>query len=536
MPDNRQLGIYWGNNALYGIVSDGTTPHNKFQIPLSDNIKAHIMDGPLSPGGMELISSLQNTLRKQKISNSVINLSLNTKDIIFRSFVIPWMQDYEIPNVVEFEASKYVPFSLEELTFAYHSITVTENNNKKLRIIFVAIKKDVLENYTSYFKEAAIQTTLIEPAALSLIRTLRSKDLIPSNETVALIEKEEVGRIIVVDNGIPQFVREFYLSDEPPSEQVTSKNSEDDIKKLTKEVRISLDYFNRQNEQLQVKRIFVLASSNLNELSKILEENLNIQVVGIDNQSIFGDTTETEIGFLNAYGTSIAASISGPIHFNFIQQNSVAIVKPKMSAPKKTINFKSIIKTALICGPLLIGAIFLSNTRTQKFKKEVVTLKADLGEFQDTDISFIEQKEITLSTRLLHFEKIRTESNITEFLVTIPETLPEGTWIDKLSIIYDDPTIETTAPKKIKKKTTPNQPQTKPIFTMNIEGYAFSENKNNQFRLINTLLKNLKDNATFADYFDDIDLETTMAQNLNDHSVTSFKIVCTLLNEPKRSK
>ncbi|MCK5014137.1 MAG: pilus assembly protein PilM [Candidatus Omnitrophica bacterium] len=540
MDDEKKLGVYWGNSGLFFVETQETSPVNIFQIPFDEDVKEALKNGPASINKMDLGSNIEGVLREQGLIGSPVNLSLPAKDIIFRSFVIPWMEEHEVKSAVEFEASKYIPFSLEKLSFSFYPIRFAEKNTKWLRIIFVAIKSNTLSSYTKTLEDASLQIDLIEPAPSSLIRALSSKlkNVIPKNQTIALIEKENVARITIVDNDIPQFVREFHLSTMGTANQA-EENSEDSIKKLIGEVRISLDYFDRQNEQLQVEQAILLSSSDLEELSQVLEKNLPISIIPIDDQSILGDPSKKELGYLNAYGASIISTVSSVLYFKFSKPGSGALSKPKVSIPRKPINYKLIIKAALVCVPLIIGSIVASGIAKQNFKKDISALSQKLGRFKDADVSMIEQKEKNLKDRLTYFNNIRMDSSAASILLLIPNLLPEGTWIRNLDIMYDDsatfklpgaPIASVIRRRPVNTRSVKDVP---PLL-INIEGYAYSENRNQQFRLVNRLLRNLKDNKEFSGFFSDIDVETTKSQKLNDFSVTAFKIECKRKDEPKR--
>ena len=175
MADKKKLGMYWGSDALFFVETQETAPTKIFQILFEEAVKETLRDSPSSISGMKLGSDIQKILRKQGLLDSSVNLSLPAKDIIFRSFVIPWMDEHEIKSVVEFEASKYIPFSLERLSFSFHPISFTENNAKRLRIIFVAIKSDTLLSYIRTLEGASLDINSIEPAPSSLIRALSLK-------------------------------------------------------------------------------------------------------------------------------------------------------------------------------------------------------------------------------------------------------------------------------------------------------------------------------------------------------------------------
>lgn len=534
MPTTKQLGVYWGDDVLFFVEASESNPDKIFQVPFQRDDKTSKRKDVLDPWKMDLASNVRSALNDQDIKTSELNLSLPTKDIIFRSFIIPLMGEQEIQSAVEFEVSKYIPFSLEELSFSFHPIHIEENNKKLIRIIFVAIKSDVLIDYIKILEAASLRVNLIEPAASSLIRVLSFKNLIPQDETIALIEKEHVGRIIVIDNDIPQFVREFYFS-KPVADQ-DSDDPENNFKTLAKEIRISLDYFNRQNECLTVKKIFFLAASNEDDLPKNLEKHLNLPVAAITYESILDNASQMGINILHAYGTSITPSVDAPTYFNFSKQKTEAPKKVKIY-DKKPINYKLLIKIALVCVPLIIFSIIASTQMTQKLKNEITILKQKLGSFQDSDISFIEKKELNLTAKLNNFKNTRIEGNVTLLLLLIPELLPDGIWLKNLDMTYDDSAAFTKKeinPKSKKRSKNIAETELTPTLIVTIDGYAYSEDKNKQFRLVKELLRRLENNADIINLFQNIDLETTGIEKMDEYDATSFKIVCKQTNGPNK--
>ncbi|HQP10198.1 MAG TPA: pilus assembly protein PilM [Candidatus Omnitrophota bacterium] len=531
MAEEKQVGVFWGNAGLYLVSSAANASKKIFCFPFGENEKIAIKNGPLSTAGLELAYRMKESFKKNHLGDCPVNVALPTRDIIFRSFVIPWMQQSEIKSVVEFEVSKYIPFSLEKLAFAYHSLTFTEHTTRRIRIIFTAIKRDALSNYIRFLEDSSLHIVSMEPASSSLIRALSSKNLIPNDRTIALIEYyENTGRIVVIDSEIPQFVREFHLSSAPPadaSEETQEKKLETPVKKITEEIRISLDYFNRQNSQLQVKEALLLAASQSNEISEALKQTLSIPINTIEHESVLPDAPKEEFGFLNAFGTSIIDPVDPALYFNFSEKKAgKGKEKARESLPRKPFNFKSLVKTSLICIPLIIGAIIVSGFLTQRLKKDITTMTEQLGSFQDTEISFIEENKNTIEKKLAYFKNLRTKSDVARLLLLLPDLLPEGTWVESIKIAYDDSASfdfspGTSAETEKKASATPVELQ------MTIEGYVYSENQNQQFQLVNRLLKNLKANENFTGFFSKIDLETTRAKTIDDkYPVTSFIVIC----------
>ncbi|MDO8581117.1 MAG: pilus assembly protein PilM, partial [Candidatus Omnitrophota bacterium] len=209
---DKKLGVYWGNDSLYFLECAGTEPVQPFSIPFTGQNTRKQPGDTYAPDGTQMSNNIQEYCSRHRISSMPVYLGLPTKEIIFRSFIIPWMQSNEIKGVVDFESSKYIPFAIEDLVYSYHPIIITQDGVKRIRIIFVAIKKEVLTAYIATFEQAGLTMEFIEPATMSLIRGLTFHNFLPQEQTAAIITKEGMGgKIIIIDKGIPQFVREFYL-------------------------------------------------------------------------------------------------------------------------------------------------------------------------------------------------------------------------------------------------------------------------------------------------------------------------------------
>lgn len=535
MAERGQLGAFWDKDALYFVETISKNPVRLFHVPFTEEAQGSIEGGPLSPVGMELVSLIQNALRQHKSASTAVYLSLPSKDIIFRSFIIPWMQPSEISGVVDFEASKYVPFALEELSYSFHPVTVTENGARRIRIIFVAIKKIILESYTKILEQSSLNVHLVEPGTLSLIRTLMLKDSMINDRTVALIEKgEESGNITVIDQGLPQFVREFQLRIPVADQQEI--DAEALMTRLMNEIRISLNYFNRQEERLQVKDVILLTPSGSEETVARMGEDLHMPITPRTAESILGADPFCHIGFLKAYGASLIGAVNTPADFNLVE-GKPKVIKLSIPSARKPLNYKLMMKVALVCVPLIAAAVLLPRLLIQGQQKQLAVLTQKLSSSKGGLVAAQLKKETEgLSKKLDHLRGIRSGSDVSRLLAVIPALLPEGAWIERLGISYGD----SLPPKKEEKKSakggkkpaadaqpvkkTPPAKEMKPV--VSLEGYAYSPNPNEQFNLVNDVLRNFKSNKELSAFFANIDLKVVQARKMGKYPVTYFLLNC----------
>ena len=86
--EESTLGLFWGAEALFFTENKNSTISNSFNIPFKHKqLEDNIPEINSETGSLELVSLIQHALNQNNIRANSINLSLPTKDIIFRSFV-----------------------------------------------------------------------------------------------------------------------------------------------------------------------------------------------------------------------------------------------------------------------------------------------------------------------------------------------------------------------------------------------------------------------------------------------------------------
>ncbi|HNV24294.1 MAG TPA: pilus assembly protein PilM, partial [Candidatus Omnitrophota bacterium] len=391
MALTKQLGLFWGENALY--FSENSESDNKmFSIPLKKKVAAgnliQIQDESLEDNRI-LITDIQKAFKEHKVSSSTVNLSLPTKDIIFRSFSIPWMPPNEMRQVVEFEAAKYLPFSLTDLAFAFHPVVITHNNTKRIRIIFVAIKKSVLEKYKYILTESLLNVDLIEPAPVGLLRTLNFKKHLSPKDQFAIVEKEgTLGKITIIDDGIPQFVRDFNLRISASDQEEIS--SEVLITRLVNEIQVSLDYFNRIGNPKEISQILFLTTSDSEEISNELSKNLEMKVAHIYSSSVLAPEFK-DIGFLNAFGIALNKDVAVEASFDLSNRKRQAL-EFNLKTLLKQMDIRALIPLVGTCLGLIIASPILSNTLIKMAANKSQTLKEKLGIYESMDEALMTEK------------------------------------------------------------------------------------------------------------------------------------------------
>ncbi|MBI3314767.1 MAG: pilus assembly protein PilM, partial [Candidatus Omnitrophica bacterium] len=326
MPGPRKLGIFWSENSFTLVETQGSLPVGAVLVPLGDAVKRP--DSPLGSDGSEdlrTVAVLQKTLRDRKIDVPKVYLSLPSKDVILRSFTVPLVKPEELGGLVEFEAKKYVPFNLKELVFVYHSTPLVENKIKKLRVIFCAARKDVLDRYERICAQANLVVVGADPAAMGLAKVLVSRNHMRTDQRACVLHVDgRLGRMMFFDRGVIQFMREFPLfaaggEGEPDAEVVKSR--------LLNEARNSMDYYDRQISHDKINEIIVLGPPQAGELAQFVGHDLGIPVKHLPGSLNIAHFQACQVEGLYALGACVSNVLPVMSVFNFIRKKSAASFK-----------------------------------------------------------------------------------------------------------------------------------------------------------------------------------------------------------------
>jgi len=128
MAIKKQLAVYFSEDALSLTELERAKIINYYHVPYDLFTKE---DSKLSSNLTEeikLTAVLQKALRDNKIEAVDCFTSIATKDIILRSFLIPYLNSIEVVGAVEFEVRKYIPFKIDELIYDFQTIKVKERS------------------------------------------------------------------------------------------------------------------------------------------------------------------------------------------------------------------------------------------------------------------------------------------------------------------------------------------------------------------------------------------------------------------------
>jgi len=517
----NKLGIYFGSKVISIAEVKGRQVLNNIQIPLP--ALASNATGIVLPEKAKIAALVKAELINRHIETKEVAVTLSGKDVIVRNFEMALLPRDELANAVNFEVRKYIPFKTEELIsdFQYKLDKAAQKN----RILFVAIKKETLDRYLSIADELGLTMTSLEYSAFSILKLLKLGNTgtnkgIRGIFSVDLVENDEIN-FLVLEDGFPLFSRDAVLmgggetvSEIPKTEKFDPASA---LERLKREIRISMDYYDRTLPLKSMDRIFFVMDHNYQtELEGFINfiRDIGLASQFIDLKKCLGKPVPFSLAFLKSYAAALPSTLSSlKPDLLAARQNTLmeAVIakQPKTKLSALLLHLKSEYAKAAIVGIFVcIVVYYFGITRIVPLEKEInniiqarpqaatVKLDANYEDLVNTNTDY--KKRITALDDLL-----KKKIYFTELLDAIPRVTPKTIRFTELTLIGEGGRIDLV-----------------------LKGIVYLRDTKQGMDVVNKFLAELKSNTVFAKYFKEINVVSINQEQMFGRAVTTFVISC----------
>ena len=513
----NSLGVYFGTNSIGLAEVNNKKLLNSVVIP-----QASMFSGDFEekiPTDVKIIALIKDALRTNHINVDHGNICISGQDLIIRTFEIPRLPSNELQSAINFEAKKYIPFKLEDLVYNFQ--VESDSKSKLNTILFVGIKKEILDKYISIAKQLNIKIDAIEYSAFSLLRFLTLCGAKGSGVIASLcfdLNNEDEINFMVSENGFPFFSRDIILTS--GINDLDGSVVNDQMKKydrLKNEIRVSQDYYRRKFPDKGIKTLYVLSGLEMREDLRSFLASSGIPAKFVDTGRILGKGIAYSSILAKSFGVVLFKDLPLKVKINLFS----ARLKADSGKGKEDIfafmegvkvDFKIIFLGILICAATFGYGIY----RMQPVRQELNSIidkrpKVDSVSSVE-DYAVLSARDKNLKKRLNNLDSlIKDQLYATYFLDIIPRALPEGTWLTRLTSTRKED----------------NRPE------LILEGQAYLGDSDKEFEAVSTFLSNLKSNQFFSKNYKEITITSVDRKAILDKSVAVFSILCRNYPEKK---
>ena len=506
----NSLGIYFGTNSIG--LAEGNNKRLVNSVIIS---QASIFSGDFEekvPTDVKIVALIKDALRTNHMNVDHGSICISGQDLIIRTFEIPRLPSNELQNAINFEAKKYIPFKLEDLVYNFQ---VEPNKKNRLNtILFVGMKKEVLEKYVSISRQLNIKINDVEYSAFGLLRFLKLCGAKDSGVIASFcfdLDNEDEINFVVSENGFPFFSRDIILAS--AINDLDGSVVNDRVKKYDKlksEIRVFQDYYRRKFPDKGIKTLYVLSGQDIREDLRDFFTSCGISAKFVDTSKVLGKGVTYSSILAKSFGAVLFKDMPLKVKINLFNTRLKAT---SARGEKDIFAFLEGIKVdfkVIFLGIFIFAATFgYGIYRTLPVREELNSMKNNRLKLASVsageDFTVLAAREKNLKKKLNNLDSlIKDQLYATYFLDIIPKVLPEGAWLTK----FISTRKEDGRPEVI------------------LEGEAYLGDSDKEFEVVSKFLSNLKSNQFFSKNFKEITITSVDRRVIGDESVAIFSIAC----------
>lgn len=501
----NSLGIYFGPKLINIVEAKDKKLLNILQISQAAVSVGELEEKtPAEAKIIEIVALFKDELRRGKIEAKEATFCLSGKDLIIRTFEIPMLPREELNSAISFEAKKYLPFKIEDLVFGFQ--LKPDKTSRTNLVLFVGIKKDILDRYLSIAGQLGLKINAIEYSAFSILRCLNLGKLSVKGVVGVLAVDLQAGdeaSFTVLEDGFPLFSRDIGLEGSPG------------LEKLNTEIRVSLDYYRRKFPAKNIREIYLAAhQDHVSDLQAFIKDaGFSSHVIEVSKYS--DKLSSYSLGVLKAYSASLVKSVRSSLKINLLAEKAKAKIA-KEEAPLKELELGLLFEglewdpRILLLGALLsVFALVFGAYRAQPLRKEMAEITrsypvvATVNAADSYDKLSADKKNFTDKLDTLE-GVIKKQLFLTTPLNIIPRVIPNGVWITDFDFNKGD------ADRAV----------------LSLQGMVYLTDSGEEIKTANVFLNNLKKDPDFSAYFKEIAILSLDQKTVGTTNVTSFSIIC----------
>ena len=160
-----------------------------------------------------LSESLKRLFKEKKVAKNVIT-AVSGDAVIVRYVKLPYMTEDELRNVISYEAEQHIPLPIDQVVIDFHILgEVQEENQKKLEVLLVAAKEEMIDQHIQLLKASGLKPQLIDVDSFAMENAYEVNYGKEAGETVALINMgAKITTINVMEDGVSHLTRDFTVA------------------------------------------------------------------------------------------------------------------------------------------------------------------------------------------------------------------------------------------------------------------------------------------------------------------------------------
>lgn len=391
-----------------------------FSFPLSTEAEA------------EFVDSLKRFIHNMRVRPERTVVGLPRKSAVLKFIEIPSLNKENIPQLLEYEIERHLPFNPEEV---YYDFDVIEKADENIyRVLITAVKKDIVDYLKELLERVPLKPKIFDLSTFGIINALRFGNGFSDNkiDTLIFMGQRDI-ELGMLQGGILKYSR--ILS-----------NGESFVEGIQKEIDIALSGIDTKGSERKVENLILSGPGSLKPgLIELVRERVspNARIEDIAGKVIMRHMERHDLySLIPATGLALRGLGEAETKINFLPHKKEVGINKKDLYPTIII-----LGTVILLGlSIMASYVIKEGVEIKRVEKKIESLRshADTVEKIQKEIKGIEERKgLLVKFKKEGLSKLDTMSELTR-------VIPDDAWL--VSLDYTE-TAEQKGTKEANGKT-----------------------------------------------------------------------------------
>ncbi len=350
-----------------------------------------------------------------------------TSEIMVRFFDLPYLGKKERGEAIKYEAQKYIPFPIDDIASDYY--IPYEIKGKEMRVVYMAVKNEMLDTYIRIAENIGCKLSAIEPYPFSLLRALFASGDLKLTNFVLVVDLDYSSSTILVTQGLNLYIaRDFILP------AITESTASEILNRIVFEINRTIDYIIKEFPHQPIKEIILTGELVNEELRDSLMSmlDLGVKLSSLDAK-IKTENSDALRKYTGLLGAGLRDLVSSDIDLDFFAdyQNKGSVIA--------RLSFKDFLPRQLWQDMILLLAGFIITASYLKYQtasiKDMSNSTALPSAIINKSEKDIKKETKTIEAQLSFYKELLEQKvYITKLLNFMPQKVSLGVWLENIDL------------------------------------------------------------------------------------------------------
>ncbi len=175
---------------------------------ISEPLSEAIVDGEIMDRQL-VHEAITNLLESRQIRTKSVVTAVSGRAVIVKKILMDRLSEEDAKEAIQWEAEQHVPYDINDVSLDFQILNPNVDQ-KKMQVLLVAAKKDMIQSHAEIIREAGLQPAIIDVDSFAIQNAVEANYEIVPNEVLALVNiGAEITNVNIVQDQVPHFTKDI---------------------------------------------------------------------------------------------------------------------------------------------------------------------------------------------------------------------------------------------------------------------------------------------------------------------------------------